>query len=388
MRIAHTADLHIGKRLYDVSMLEEQKKIFAQITDILKKHKAEGLIVAGDIYDKPSPSAEAVKIFDDFITDLKDAGIKLFAVSGNHDSMEKVSYGSRIMSREGIYFQENFQNGAQKIRLEDKYGELNIYMVPFIKPVYVGKESYEEAFIKIINDTDVDYANRNILVAHQFITGAPIGNNYREDELEKLGFMPERSESESVNVGGLDNISYQVVEKFDYVALGHLHRRQSIGKEYIRYSGSPMKYSFSESLDSKSIEIIDIKEKGNITIETVALEMPRDVRVIKGTLEELTSKEVVFAEGVNREDYICAVITDEERVIDGANKLLRWYPNLLTIQYNRDMAVKEEYNITGIKGKNPLQLFSEYYEFMNNKPMSREEEDIIKSILGGELNET
>lgn len=388
MRLAHTGDLHIGKKLHDVSLIKDQEMILEQILKILKEQKVDGLIVAGDIYDKPTPSAEAVKVFDEFISKLRDAGIKLFAISGNHDSMERISFGSRIMSKEGVYFQENFEKEAQRIALSDEYGEINIYMVPFIKPVYVGEDSYEAAFAKIISGTDIDYNKRNILIAHQFITATPKGVVYEEEELKKSGLMPDRCESENVNVGGLDNISYEIVDEFDYVALGHLHRRQYIGKEHIRYSGSPLKYSFSESLDTKSIEIIDIKEKHNISMDRIPLVMPRDVRVIKGTLEELTSEEVVNAEGTDREDYICAIITNEERVIDGANKLLRWYPNLLTIQYKKDMVVKEEDKIVSLKGKNPFELFSEYYEFMNNKTMSQREEDIIKEILGGDESET
>ena len=388
MKIAHTADLHIGKRLHDVSLIGEQQKVLANIIDILKEEEAEALIIAGDIYDKPTPSAEAIKLLDEFISELSSLGIKLFAISGNHDSMERISFGSKIMSRQGMYFQENFKGKAQKYTLTDEFGELNVYMVPFIKPVYVGKDNYETAFAKVLSDTDIDYSKRNILIAHQFVTATALGADFDEKELIRLGKMPERCESESINVGGLDNISCELLKNFDYVALGHLHRRQSIGEEHIRYSGSPLKYSFSESLDTKSIEIVEIKEKGNINIRQRELIPPRDLRVIKGTLEQLTSKDVVFSEGVSNEDYICAIVTDEERVSDGASKLTRWYPNLLNIIYQRDMAEGAGQEIIAMKGKTPFELFAEYYEIMNKRPLNEAEQNIIKDILGGDGNET
>ena len=384
MRIAHTGDLHIGKRLHEVSLLEDQKSMLENILNILQEKKVELLVIAGDIYDKPTPSGEAVKVFDEFISQLAKREIKLVAISGNHDSMERISYGSRVMCSQGIYFQENFSGKANKLVFQDDLGELNIYMVPFIKPVFVGKDSYEASFEHILKESEVDYSKRNILVAHQFVTPTPLGDY--ELVLTEEG-MPERCDSETKSIGGLDNISWELFSQFDYVALGHLHRRQFVGKETIRYSGSPMKYSFSECHDIKSIEIVDIGKKGDVKIESVELPVVRDVRVVKGTMEQLTSKEVVFAEGVSNEDYICAIVTDEDRVTDGAERLLRWYPNLLTIMYERDIAEGQELTVANIKGKTPYELFEEYYEMVNGKPMSKAQSQVIHEILGGDMNE-
>lgn len=388
MRIAHTSDLHIGKRLHEHSLLDDQEKILDEILEIIIREKVETLIIAGDVYDKSTPATEAVRLFDDFICKLKDRNIKLLCISGNHDSMERISYGSRIMSRQNMYFQENFNGRAQRITLSDEYGDLNVYMVPFIKPVYVGMTNYEEAFAKVIGDSDIDFSCRNILVAHQFVTPTAQGVEIEYDDLNNTDIMPLRCDSESVNVGGLDNISYEIMKSFDYVALGHLHRRQYIGEEHIRYSGSPLKYSFSESKDTKSIEIIDMGEKGNCAIKRVDLAMPRDLRMITGTMDELTSKDVVYAPEVSNEDYICAVITDEDRVTDAADRLLKWYPNLLNIIYKRDIKSDDSIEAISIKGKTPFELFSEYYELMNKKPMDDRQKDIIVDILRGESDET
>ncbi|MGN0150846.1 MAG: exonuclease SbcCD subunit D [Wujia sp.] len=395
MRFAHTGDLHIGKRLHERSLLEDQREILQQILGILKDEAVDALIIAGDIYDKPTPGTEAVRLFDDFVYAVEQLGIRLIAISGNHDSMERISFGSRIMRDKGVYFQENFDGCAQRLSLTDDYGEINVYMVPFIKPAYVNAESYEDAFAGILARTDIDYGKRNILVAHQFVTGTHVGEKTpvsgdAEAMAELAGKLPVRAESESVHVGGLDNISYELIKNFDYVALGHLHRRQSIGEAYIRYAGSPLKYSFSEGNDTKSIEIVDIQEKGTCVVRQHDLEMPRELRTIRGTLEHLTSEEVVGAadaEGVSREDYICAVITDKQRVVDAAARLQRWYPNLLRIEYQLDKGEHAVRRMEQIQGRSPVQLFEEYYEMMNGKPIGESKRKVIEDILGGGANE-
>ncbi len=374
MKFAHTGDLHIGKRLHEKSLLEEQREILWQILDILLEEQVDALIIAGDIYDKPTPSVEAVRLFDDFVSEIENKKIKLIAISGNHDSMERVSFGSRIMSKNDVYFQENFSGKAQQLSFLDKYGKINLYLLPFIKPIYLGKTSYEEAFIEVLENSQIDYSERNILVAHQYFTGGSVPT--------------ERCESEVINIGGLDNISYEVVKDFDYVALGHLHKGQFVGQEHIRYSGSPYKYSFSESNHNKGILIVDVKEKGNTDIRKTPLTMPKDLRVIKGALDTLVSKDVVNADGVSSQDYICAVITDKEKVVDAASKLLRWYPNLLKIEYLSDEKSSPLNELPDLKGKTPMELFEEYYEMINGCAMKKEEIDIVEGILGGDKNET
>ncbi len=388
MRFAHTGDLHIGKRLYEHSLLSDQKQMLEQMLDVLIREAVDALIIAGDIYDKPTPGAEAVRLFDDFVYKVSKQGIRLFVISGNHDSMERISFGSRIMQSEGVYFQENFEQRAQKIMLQDAYGPVNIYMVPFMKPVYMNMDSYENAFAAILEQSEIDYTQRNVLVAHQFVTGTRKGEIGDMQDLNKRGLLPVRSESESIHVGGLDNISYELVRQFDYVALGHLHRRQCIGEAHIRYAGSPFPYSFSEGNDSKSIEIVDICEKGNVKIHSAALAVTHGLRTIKGTLEHLTSDEVVFADGVSREDYICAVLTDRERVSDAAGKLLRWYPNLLRIEHQTELKDTVESEIAELQGKSPVELFAEYYESMRGKPLAGRQRKIVEEILGGDMCET
>lgn len=388
MRFAHTGDLHIGKRLYEYSLLSDQKFMLEQLLDVLEQEKVDALIIAGDIYDKPTPAADAVRLFDDFVYQVSKLGIRLFAISGNHDSMERISFGSRIMQGEGVYFQENFERKAQRIVLEDAYGAINIYMVPFMKPVYMNMDNYEEAFETILEQSEIDYTERNVLVAHQFVTGTRKGEIRDVQDLDAAGVMPIRSESESIHVGGLDNISYEIVRRFDYVALGHLHRRQCIGAEHIRYAGSPFPYSFSEGNDRKSVEIIDICEKGNVKMHAVPLLTAHALRTIKGTLAHLTSEEVVYAEDVSREDYICAVITDQERVSDAAGKLLRWYPNLLRIEYQTKRGESTESEIAEVQGKSPIELFAEYYEIMCGKPLADRQKKVVEEILGGDMHET
>lgn len=388
MRFAHTGDLHIGKRLYEHSLLSDQEYMLEQMLDILIREAVDALIIAGDVYDKPTPAADAVRLFDDFVYKVAEQGIRLFVISGNHDSMERISFGSRIMQAEGVYFQENFEQRAQKIALRDAYGPVYIYMVPFMKPVYMNMDSYENAFAAILEQSEIDYTQRNVLVAHQFVTGTRAGETGNMQELDERGLLPVRSESESIHVGGLDNISYELVRQFDYVALGHLHRRQCIGEEHIRYAGSPFPYSFSEGNDSKSIEIVDICEKGNVEIHSVLLEPARGLRTIKGTLEHLVSDAVVYADGVSREDYICAVITDRERVSDAAGKLFRWYPNLLRIEYQTERRDTVESEIAELQGKSPAELFAEYYESMSGKPLADRQRKIVEEILGGDMCET
>ncbi len=388
MRFAHTGDLHIGKRLYEHSLLSDQEQMLEQMLEVLIREAVDALIIAGDIYDKPTPRAEAVRLFDDFVYKVSKQGIRLFVISGNHDSMERISFGSRIMQQEGVYFQENFEQRAQKIALQDAYGPVYIYMVPFMRPVYMNMDSYENAFAAILEQSEIDYTQRNVLVAHQFVTGTRKGEAGDMQELDKRGLLPVRSESESIHVGGLDNISYELVRQFDYVALGHLHRRQCIGETHIRYAGSPFPYSFSEGNDSKSIEIVDICEKGNVEIHSAALAAMRGLRTIKGTLKHLTSDEVVFADGVSREDYICAVLTDRERVSDAAGKLLRWYPNLLRIEHQTELKDTVESEIAELQGKSPAELFAEYYESMRGKPLAGRQRKIVEEILGGDMCET
>lgn len=377
MKLIHLSDLHLGKKVNEFSMLEDQKFILEQIVDMIEKENPVGVIIAGDIYDKPVPSIEAVQLFDEFLVTLSNHNIKVFIISGNHDSPERISFGSRLIKQSGIYMAPVFQGQIEPIILNDEYGEVHIFLLPFIKPNSIRKyfseekiETYTEALQLVIGHMEIQDQARNILVAHQFVTGAS------------------RCESEEISVGGTDNVDYTIFQKFDYVALGHIHNPQQVQKKQIRYSGTPLKYSFSESQYQKSLTIVELKQKENINIKLLPLIPKHDMREIKGTYSEVTSKK--FYEGMNVEDYLHITLTDEDDIIDAMYKLRAIYPNIMKLDYDnirtkQNRIVESEF----IERKNPLELFSQFYENQNNHPMSEEQkkfiEKIMETIWGGQL---
>lgn len=376
MKFMHLGDLHIGKRINEMSMLEDQKYILDQILDIMDREGTESVLIAGDIYDKNVPSAESVALFDEFITQVHKKHIKIFMVSGNHDSAERINYGSRLLEDSGIYIAGQFDGMAKKIPLNDCCGNINIWLVPFIKPAMVKNrypdcDSYEDAFSSIIKDAGIDFSERNVLVAHQFFTGG-------EKETE-------RSESEVINAGTLDNIDISCIKDFDYVALGHIHRPQGFNEGRIRYSGSLLKYSFSESRHVKSVPIVELKEKGEISVELKPLEPLRDMRIIEGPIDRLLSKEV-YSQG-NCDDYIKAVLTDEEELYDAIGRMREVYPNVMRLEFKNsrtDRASDYSLEAKEVENKTNLQLFEEFFEKQNNRSMSEEERNIISMYLEDE----
>lgn len=376
MKLMHLSDLHLGKRVYEFSMIEDQKYILKQILGIAEKEQVDGVLLAGDIYDKQVPSAEAVQVLDDFLTKMAEKKIPVFAVSGNHDSAERIAFGAQLMNSRGIYMSPVYDGNAQKISLYDGYGEVVIHLLPFVRPsvvrhAYPDDEigSYQDAVAAAVNHMNIDTAIRNVLVAHQFVTGAS------------------RSESEDISVGGLDNVDAAVFDVFDYVALGHIHGPQKMGRETVRYCGTPLKYSFSEAEHQKSATIIELAEKGDITVRTVELKPIRDMRIIKGTYMELTTP--AFYRASNTEDYILAILTDEEDVVDGMQKLRVIYPNLMRLEYD-NRRTREEQMIEAaeeLERKSELELFEEFYELQNNQPMSEFQRELVETMLGelGEL---
>ncbi len=373
MRFLHCGDLHIGKQVNGFSMLEDQKYILKEILNIIDKKTLDGIIIAGDIYDKTVPSAEAVKIFDSFLVQLVARNLKIFAISGNHDSAERIAFGSRIMNAKDVYMSPVFDGEATKVTVKDEYGLLNVYMLPFIKPIHARAvfpdnkiENYEDAVAMAIASSNVDSLERNILITHQFVAGS------------------ERSESEEMSVGGTDSIPIEVFNKFDYVALGHIHKPQKIGRETMRYSGSPLKYSFSEAKYDKSVVIVDVKEKGIIEIETVPLDPIHDMVEIKGNYMDIMLKE--YYDKLDTEDYFHITLTDEEDIPDALNKLRTVYKNIMKLDYD-NARTRENKRIEVIKenrAKTPIQWVSEFYKLQNNKELSEEQivflEDIIKKV--------
>ena len=376
MRLLHIADLHIGKRLNEFSLLEDQKYILQEILRIVDEVKPWGILMAGDIYDKSVPAAEAVEVLDEFLTELVSRKVPLFMVSGNHDSAERLNFGSRIMQKNGVHIAGTFDGMIKHIVLEDEFGPVNIYLLPFVKPAMVNQyypdkdiQSYEDAVNVVIDATQFNEQERNILVAHQFITSG--------------SKQPERSDSETIAIGGLDNIDASVLEGFDYVALGHLHGPQSIGREMIRYAGSPLKYSFSEAHQHKSVTILELVQKGTLDIQTISLTALRDMREIKGPLEELVRVGASLPE--ISQDYIRAILTDEDEVYDAIGQLRQVYPNMMRIDFENCRSRQDSNSKTAASGdvarKSPFELFEEFYSKQNNLEMTQEQCHIIQEVL-------
>lgn len=370
MKLMHLSDLHIGKRVNEFSMIEDQKHILAQILTILEQEQADGVILAGDIYDKPIPPVEAVQVFDGFLTRLADRKIPVFAISGNHDSAERISFGAHLMSSRGVYLSRVYDGRVEKISLTDSYGEVCIYLLPFLKPAavrHVFEEteigSYQDAVRLAVSGLEVDPEKRNLLVAHQFVTGAS------------------RCESEETIVGGLDQVDVSVFEEFDYVALGHLHSPQYVGRETVRYCGTPLKYSFSESEQEKSVTLVELKEKGQIAIRKIPLVPLRDMRKIRGTYLEVTARS--FYEGTNVEDYLQVTLTDEQDIPDGMQKLRVIYPNLMRLEYDnqRTRENKTMKSAKAVEKKSELELFEEFFEIQNNQPVSEQQRRFVERLI-------
>ncbi len=377
MNFLHLSDLHIGKRVNEYSMIEDQQYILSQIIKIIDDVKPDGVIIAGDVYDKPVPSAEAVGLFDDFLYKLSKRGLQVFVISGNHDSAERIAFGSRLMSSSGIHMSPVFDGQVKPIPMSDEYGELCIYMLPFIKPAHVRRfygddiNSYTEAMRAVIENIDIDSSKRNILITHQFVTGST------------------RCESEDISVGGTDNVDVEIFEGFDYVALGHLHSPQKCKHEWIRYCGTPLKYSFSEAKDNKSVTVLEFAEKGNLSISIVPLTPLRDMVEIKGTYQEIMAKKF-YENTTYTTDYVHITLTDEEDVPNALGLLRTVYKNLMKLDYD-NKRTRQGAKITGatdVERKSPLELFSDFYKEQNNQPMNEEQESymlgLIESIWEGE----
>ena len=372
MKILHLADLHIGKIIYEQSLLEDQEYMLKQIEKIIEKEKIEAVLISGDIYDRSIPPADAVEVLDKFLNNLiKILKVKVFIISGNHDSKERLNFGSKIFENDGLYIQTTYNGRIRKVELDEK---INIYMLPFIKPIEVKQyfenekiETYNDAIKNIIENEKLDKTKINILMAHQFVTSGTTN--------------PETCESETINVGGLDNVDASNFSEFDYVALGHIHGPQKIGKEKIRYSGTMLKYSFSEVNHHKSVVIIEIKN-GKVDFKLESLTPLRDMRKIQGPIEELVKKENY--EGTNQQDYIKAVITNEEAIYDAIGQIRKIYPNTLSLDilnsksYNNDMDIE---NFGKIKEKSEFELFNDFYEFQNSVRLDEEQSEILKKVI-------
>lgn len=370
MKFIHLSDLHIGKRVNEFSMLEDQKYILEKILETAEAEAADGVILAGDLYDKPVPPAEAVRVLDAFLTRLAEMGMPVFAVSGNHDSAERVAFGAQLFSGRGVYVSPVYDGKVEYISLRDSFGEVRVYLLPFVKPAVVRHvfeeeeiDSYQDAVRAAVEHMEVDPAVRNVLVAHQFVTGAA------------------RCESEEILVGGLDNVDAAVFDRFDYVALGHIHSPQHVGRETVRYCGTPLKYSFSEAGQEKSVTVVELGDKGDVGIRKIPLKPLRDMRRIQGSYMEVTDR--AFYQDMNMEDYVQITLTDEEDVPDGMQKLRVIYPNLMRLEYD-NTRTRESGDVNGaceVEQKSELELFGEFYELQNNQAMSGKQEAFVRRLI-------
>ena len=371
MKLIHLSDLHLGKRVNEFSMIEDQKYILTRIINIVDEEKPDGILIAGDVYDKSVPNEEAVKLLDDFLGKIAKRRIETFIISGNHDSAVKLAFASDLIDLSGIHISPAYQGNVKPYTIEKNGAKINIYMLPFIKPVMVKAAfpeeaeniaDYTDACRVAISHMDVQENENNVLVAHQFVAGA------------------QRSESEEISVGGLDHVDYTVFAPFDYVALGHIHGPQRIGRDTVRYSGTPLKYSFSEAKHHKSVTVIEMENK-SVEIRTVDLIPLRDMREIKGSFNELVNKKNY--EGTATQDYIHAILTDEEDVMDAMGKLRVIYPNLMKLSYDnkRTRENRTLSDTVDVENKSPLELFQEFYETQNNQPMSDEQTDFVVELI-------
>ena len=371
MKLIHLSDLHIGKRVNEYSMLEDQEYILNQIINIIDEQKPDGVIIAGDVYDKSVPSAEAVALFDDFLVKLSKRNLEVFVISGNHDSPERIAFGGRLMEASRIYMSPVYDGGLSPVTLEDEYGKINVWMLPFVKPVHIRKfnedaeiSSYTDAMQVAIDNLDVNSNERNVMITHQFVTGA------------------DRTESEEISVGGTDNVDVSVFDVFDYTALGHIHRPQNCKSEKVRYSGTPLKYSFSESKDKKSITIVELKEKGNLSVDTIPLKPMRDMVELKGKYDEIMLRDF-YKDTSYQEDYVHITLTDEDDIPDAIGKLRTVYHNLMKLDYD-NLRTRNMNSIDGaenVEKKSPYEHFSEFYEKQNNQPMNDNQSDFMKKLI-------
>lgn len=371
MRLLHTSDLHLGIKLMDVDLLEDQKYILDEIISIAKKEKVDALLLSGDIYDVSIPRIEAISLLNDFLTKVNEENIKVFIISGNHDQAERLSFGNKILCKTGIYISEQYKKDNGCISLKDNYGKINFFLLPYIKPINIRNEfqieeniTYNEAVKKAVENFSISKNERNVLLAHQFITGSIT------------------CESESIQVGNSDQVDAKIFSNFDYVALGHLHIPQILGKNNnIRYSGSPLKLSFSEAKKEKICCIIDIKEKGNLTIKEIPLQPLHNMAIIKGNYKDLVDDNDI--KRTYSESYLKIELTDKTDIPYVKDKLKTVFHNVLEVIYERQTKKMKELNsqISNIKDLSELELVKKFFKEQMNKELSKKQEKYITEAL-------
>ncbi len=378
MKFIHLSDLHIGKRVNGYSMMEDQIDILQKILHIIQQEAPDAVLIAGDVYDKSVPPTEAVTLFDDFLVQLSRCSIQVFVISGNHDSPERLAFGNRLIAQSGIHLSSTYKGKIESVVLNDEYGQVEVFMLPFIKPAQVRPffeqeiTSYTDAVRTALSGIILDSARRNVLVTHQFVTGAV------------------KCDSEELSVGGTDNVDAEVFAPFDYVALGHIHRSQSCGSPKIRYCGTALKYSFSEAKDTKSVTVVELTSPAQPpVVRTVTLQPLRDMREVKGNYANLMQKSF-YENTTYQTDYMHITLTDEQDIPDAVAKLRTVYHNLMKLDYDntRTRTVSEVEAVSEIESRTPLQLFAEFYQQQNGQPMSEQQQSFMQSLIETVWEET
>ena len=374
MKILHLGDLHLGKRVNEISMIEDQKFILDQIVTLVKEEKIDVILLCGDIYDKAIPTIEAIHLLDEFLEELSDLKVKVLMISGNHDSSERLSFGRNLFKRSNLYIASQFNQEIEKITIKEDGYNINFYMLPFVKPAYINHvlkiqtETYEECFKHLMEQVKINEDETNILLAHQFVT---VGKN-----------SPELSDSETSSLGGIDNIDYRLFDAFDYVALGHIHKPQAMGREMVRYAGSILKYSFSEIHKDKQATILTISKNKQISLSHHLLKPLRDMREMECSLESLLKRKCEIG---NEEDYMHVILTDEEQILDAIGKVRRVYPNVMQISFKnrRHMMQYETIQMkeNQIADQNPMELFEQFYKMQNHIDLDEKRAQMAISIF-------
>lgn len=365
MKFLHLADLHIGKRVNGFSMLEEQRYVLQQVLDMVAAEKPQAVLLAGDIYDKPQPAAEAVSLCDWFLTGLVGAGVTVLAIPGNHDSAERLAFAAGLLQSRGVYIARPFDGLPQSVGLTDEFGAVDFWLLPFLKPALVRAcfpqdelPTYNDAVGRVMREVRPEPGRRNVLVMHQLITGAAV------------------CDSEELAVGGLDNVDPGWFDAFDYVALGHLHSAQQVGRPNVRYAGSPVKYSFSEARQKKSAALVDMAADGAVSVRLLPLVPLHDLREVRGSFAEMMA-------APPDEDYLHITLTDEEDVLEALPRLRQLYPNLMKLDYD-NLRTREQRRVelaVAVTERTPLELFAEFYELQNNRQLSETQRALLVSLL-------
>ncbi len=372
MKFFHISDLHLGKRVNEFSMIDNQSDILQKIVVLAKEHKPDAVLIAGDVYDKSTPIIEAVQLLDRFLVWLNELKIAVFMVSGNHDSVERVAFGADLLRHSNVHIVQSYKGKTTPVMLRDDFGDVCIWMLPHLKPSLVrgffpekSIDTYSSAVAAAISNIDISIAQRNVLITHQFITGAEISEG-----------------SEEISVGGSENVDGALFNAFDYVALGHIHKPQWIGRETMRYCGTPLKYSFSEIAQQKSVTVVEMKRKGEVIIEELPLTPYREMLEIRGTYDEIMNRS--FYRNIETDkDYIHIVLTNEHDEPDALAKLRNVYKNIISFRYDnkRTQSSATFESVSDLNKKAPAELFGELFTIQNGQPMSGQQEEYVRSLF-------